>query len=50
MNSEERIEADHVVLAIGHSAGDTFEKLLREKNCHGAKAFAIGVRVEHPSL
>ena len=32
-----KIEADQVVLAVGHSARDTFEKLL-EKDYHGAKA------------
>ena len=48
VNSEERIEADHVVLAIGHSARDTFEKLLERKIAMEPKPFAIGVRVEHP--
>ncbi|HTZ00510.1 MAG TPA: NAD(P)/FAD-dependent oxidoreductase [Rhodocyclaceae bacterium] len=43
-----RIEADHVVLAIGHSARDTF-KLLHERDVHmEAKPFSIGLRVEHP--
>jgi uncharacterized FAD-dependent dehydrogenase len=44
----ERIAADHVVLAIGHSARDTF-KLLFERGVHlEAKPFSIGVRIEHP--
>ena len=44
----ERIAADHVVLAIGHSARDTF-KLLHERGVHlEAKPFSIGVRIEHP--
>jgi uncharacterized FAD-dependent dehydrogenase len=43
----ERIAADHVVLAIGHSARDTF-KLLHERGVHlEAKPFSIGVRIEH---
>ena len=46
----ERIAADHVVLAIGHSARDTF-KLLFERGVHlEAKPFSIGVRIEHPQM
>jgi hypothetical protein len=46
--SGERIAADHVVLAIGHSARDTF-KLLFDRGVHlEAKPFSIGVRIEHP--
>ncbi len=41
------IETDIVVLAIGHSARDTFE-MLSNKIELTAKPFAIGVRVEHP--
>lgn len=44
----EFLEADHVVLAVGHSARPTFEML----HAHGvhleAKPFSIGVRIEHP--
>ncbi len=48
INNEEKTAADVVVLAIGHSARDTFE-MLREKPLHmEAKAFAVGVRIEHP--
>jgi uncharacterized protein len=44
----ERIAADHVLLAIGHSARDTF-RLLFERGVHlEAKPFSIGVRIEHP--
>jgi uncharacterized protein len=44
----EKIEARQVILAIGHSARDTFE-MLREKGvAMQQKAFSIGVRVEHP--
>ncbi len=44
----ERIEANHVVLAIGHSARDTF-KMLYEKGVYiEAKPFSIGFRIEHP--
>ena len=42
------IETDHVVLAIGHSARDTF-RLLHARGVHiEAKPFSIGFRIEHP--
>ncbi len=37
-----------VLLAIGHSARDTFEMLLRRQVPMEAKAFAVGLRVQHP--
>jgi uncharacterized protein len=38
----------HVVMALGHSARDTFE-VLHERGVHiEAKPFSIGVRIEHP--
>ncbi len=43
-----RIETDTVVLAIGHSARDTFEMLYARQLPMEAKAFAVGLRVEHP--
>lgn len=42
------LEADHVVLAIGHSARPTFEMLHRRGVHMEAKSFSIGVRIEHP--
>ncbi len=46
--SGEQIAADHVVLAIGHSARDTFQ-MLHERGVYvEAKPFSIGFRVEHP--
>jgi uncharacterized FAD-dependent dehydrogenase len=42
------IKTDHVVLAIGHSARDTFE-MLRNREVHiEAKPFSVGFRIEHP--
>lgn len=42
------LEADHVVLAVGHSARPTFE-MLHQRGVHmEAKPFSIGVRIEHP--
>src|SRR6185436_15655030 len=44
----ERIAAGHVVLAVGHSARDTFE-MLHARGVHiEAKPFSIGLRIEHP--
>lgn len=37
-----------VILATGHSARDVFEMCLRQNVLLEAKAFAMGVRVEHP--
>ncbi len=43
-----RLATSHVVLAVGHSARDTFEQLY-ERGVHiEPKAFSIGFRVEHP--
>jgi uncharacterized FAD-dependent dehydrogenase len=48
LNGGRYIEADHVVLAVGHSARDTFE-MLHAAGVHvEAKPFSIGVRIEHP--
>jgi uncharacterized FAD-dependent dehydrogenase len=44
----EEIDADHVVLAIGHSARDTFAMLHRRGVHITAKPFSIGARIEHP--
>ncbi len=43
----ERISCDHVILAIGHSARDTFEMLNDLNVPMEAKPFAMGVRIEH---
>jgi uncharacterized FAD-dependent dehydrogenase len=46
--SGERIATEHVVLAIGHSARDTFQKLFDRGVYIEAKPFSIGFRIEHP--
>ncbi len=46
--SGEVLEAAHVVLAIGHSARDTFEMLHAAGVYIEAKPFSIGFRIEHP--
>jgi uncharacterized protein len=43
-----RIETGHLVLAVGHSARDTFEMLYRRGIAMEAKPFSIGFRIEHP--
>jgi len=46
--SGEVIHSNHVALAIGHSARDTF-KMLFDKNVYiEAKPFSVGFRIEHP--
>ena len=47
LNDKEWISADILVLAIGHSARDTFEILARAEIPMSAKAFAVGYRVQH---
>ena len=44
----EKIYAPAVILACGHSARDTYAMLAENKIAAEAKAFAIGVRIEHP--
>jgi hypothetical protein len=46
--SGEEIRSDHVVLAVGHSARDTFEMLHARGVYLEAKPFSIGFRIEHP--
>lgn len=42
------LDTDMLVLAIGHSARDTFEMLDKTAVDMSAKSFAVGFRVEHP--
>lgn len=44
---EETILAENVILAIGHSSRDTFEKLYQRGITMEAKNFSVGVRIEH---
>ncbi|RMG92057.1 MAG: FAD-dependent oxidoreductase [Zetaproteobacteria bacterium] len=46
--SGESMHAEFVILATGHSARDTFERLYRMGLPMEAKPFAIGLRAEHP--
>ncbi|PUE29264.1 FAD-dependent oxidoreductase [Limnohabitans sp. JirII-29] len=42
------LNAHHVVIALGHSARDTFTMLHRHAVSMEAKPFSVGVRIEHP--
>lgn len=46
--SGEQLDAEHVVLALGHSARDTFAMLHARGIFMEAKPFSIGFRIEHP--
>ena len=48
INGEEQIPAEVCVLAVGHSARDTFEMLNRKGIYMEPKSFAVGLRIEHP--
>ena len=46
--SGEHLASEHIVLAVGHSARDTFQMLYDAGVCIEAKPFSIGFRIEHP--
>lgn len=48
LSTGDYLEAEHVVLAVGHSARDTFQMLYDQGVHIEAKPFSIGVRIEHP--
>lgn len=48
INGQEYVDTETAVLAIGHSARDTFSLLLKKQVAMESKAFAVGVRIEHP--
>jgi uncharacterized FAD-dependent dehydrogenase len=48
LDSGEQIASDHVVLAVGHSARDTFAMVHERGVQIEAKPFSLGVRIEHP--
>ena len=49
-NVSNTIECEIAVVAIGHSARDTFNMIYNKKIIMEPKAFAIGVRIEHPQF
>jgi len=48
INGKEVLPCEQLVLAVGHSARDTFRMLYEKRIPMEAKAFAVGLRVEHP--
>ncbi|MBT3321485.1 MAG: NAD(P)/FAD-dependent oxidoreductase [Anaerolineae bacterium] len=48
LTSGEKLHSDHVILAIGHSARDTFQMLYQRGVQIEAKPFSMGLRIEHP--
>lgn len=48
LQNGERIPTKHLVLAVGHSARDTFEMIYKRGVYVEAKPFSIGFRIEHP--
>ena len=48
LENGEVIDCDYAILAIGHSARDTFQMLLDREIAMEPKPFAMGVRIEHP--
>lgn len=48
LNNGKALLADHIALAIGHSARDTFEQLHKQGVYIEAKPFSVGFRIEHP--
>ena len=47
-NHQDELPCTHLVLAVGHSARDTYAMLADQQLLMEPKPFAIGVRVEHP--
>ena len=47
LNNSERISTKNLVLAIGHSARDTYQMIYENHLEVAAKSFAIGLRIEH---
>jgi len=48
LQTGERLVTNHLVLAVGHSARDTFEMVHKRGIFIEAKPFSIGFRIEHP--
>lgn len=48
LSNGEKLNTNYLILAIGHSARDTYELLHKKNVSLTAKSFAIGARIEHP--
>ncbi len=47
LSSGEKLKSNHIAIAIGHSARDTFEMLFNKGIYIEAKPFSVGFRIEH---
>ncbi|MBE6147002.1 MAG: FAD-binding protein [Firmicutes bacterium] len=47
INNKEKIPCENLILAIGHSARDTFAMLYKNQIKMTPKSFAVGVRIQH---
>jgi uncharacterized protein len=47
LSNGEQLQSQHIILAVGHSARDTFEMLYQRGVYIEAKPFSIGFRIEH---
>ncbi|MGB8453754.1 MAG: NAD(P)/FAD-dependent oxidoreductase [Anaerocolumna sp.] len=50
INGKEHIDCNVLVMAVGHSARDTFDLIYKRGFKLTPKSFAIGVRIEHPQI
>ena len=48
LDSGEVVRADNVVLAVGHSSRQLYERLIDRGVCVQPKEIAVGFRIEHP--
>lgn len=48
INDKEKIKCETLILALGHSARDTFKMLYEKGISMSPKSFAIGIRIQHP--
>ncbi len=48
-NEQQKVLADNIVVAIGHSARDTYQMFYEKKLEMQAKSFSVGLRIEHPA-
>ncbi|MEK9940721.1 MAG: hypothetical protein VW548_07155, partial [Methylotenera sp.] len=48
LQNGERVATNHLILAVGHSARDTFEMIYKRGIYIEAKPFSVGFRIEHP--
>ncbi len=48
VNDDQELPCDRLILAVGHSARDTYEMLAQKGIALERKPFAMGLRVEHP--